>query len=408
MKIKSKLLLNTIVVALSGQYAMASEFVQIDPVALNDLKVELKENKAVPLISDRYQDLLKDADKNLTKKNPSVMDKTIMPPSNDKHDYLSISRYWWPDSSKADGLPWIRKDGITNPDTQSDDVDRPRISRMSHAVYNLSLAYYLSGNEEYAEKAVSMVKTWFIDPETKMNPNLNYAQSVPGYNEGRRAGILDGRFIQTQILDSIKILENSKSWTKEDQEQMNTWLEQHLDWLTKSDIGIAGAKQTNNHGTWYRFQVSSLAYFLGEDDIVKQTINETKDSMKTQFATDGSQPEELARTRSFFYSGFNLNALSRVAIVADKFGDSIWQYQPEKGKSIKAGFNFILPVVHGEKWNYATPGIKLEYLIPALVKYNQYNPNDNFAKELQIITGYKGTDVQEVYNQLSILENNEM
>lgn len=408
MKLKSKLLFSTIALALSTQYVAASEFVQIDPIALEQLKIELNENKTDKLISDRYKVLLQDADVNLTKKNPSVMDKNFMPPSKDKHDYLSISRYWWPDTTKEDGLPWIRKDGITNPDTQTDDVDRPRISRMSHAVYNLSMAYYLSGDEKYADKAVSMVKTWFLDPETKMNPNLNYAQSVPGYNEGRRSGILDGRFIQTQILDSVKILENSKSWTKEEQTKMDAWLEQHLDWLTKSEIGIAGANQENNHGTWYRFQVSSLAYFLGEDDIVKQTINETKESMKTQFAKDGSQPEELARTRSFFYSGFNLNALSRVAIIADKFGDPIWQYQPENGKSIKAGFNFVLPVIHGEKWDYETPGIKPEYMIPALVKYNQYNLNDNFAEELQMITRYKGTDVQKVYNQLSMLENNEM
>ncbi|WP_199481009.1 alginate lyase family protein [Vibrio owensii] len=407
MKFKSSVLTTAIILTLSSQ-AMAGEFVQIDPVALNQLKTEIIKNRAASKITADYQVLVSKADKALTMKNPTVMDKKFTPPSKDKHDYLSISRYWWPDPSKEDGLPWIRKDGQTNPDTQTDDVDRPRISRMSHAVYALSLAYYISGDEKYADKASSMLKTWFLDPATKMNPNLDYAQSVPGNDQGRRAGILDGRFVQTSVLDSVKMLEGSKAWTATDDKQMDQWLEDHLTWLTKSKIGIDGAAQKNNHGTWYRFQVSALAYYLGEKDIADQTIEATKESMKTQFKSDGSQPEELARTRSFFYSAFNLNALSRVAIVADKLGEPIWQYQAGAGKSIQSGFDFVTPVVYGKKWDHATPGIELPYLIPALVKYNQFNPNNSYEKELKIITKYQGNDVQKVYNQLSILENNEM
>jgi len=405
--LKLKLLVASTAVALSSQ-VLASEFVQIDPVSLNQLKTELSQHQAVPKISEKYQALIAHANTDLNMKNPTVMDKTLIPPSKNKHDYLSISRYWWPDPSKADGLPWIRKDGQTNPDTQTDAVDRPRISVMGNTVYELSLAYYLSGDEKYAEKAASMLTTWFLDPETKMNPNLNYAQSVPGYDKGRRAGILDGRFVQTMVLDSVKMLENSKAWTPSDNKKMDQWLNAHLDWLIQSKIGISGAAQKNNHGTWYRFQVSSLAYYLGNKNVTQQTVNETKNSMNTQFAVDGSQPEELARTRSFFYSCFNLNALSRVAIVADKLGDPIWEYQPSEGKGIKAGFDFVMPVIHGKEWKYKTPGIKQDYCVPALVKYNQFNPASNYATELQMITKYKGKDVQKVYNQMSILENNEM
>ena len=405
--LKLNLLVASIAVALSSQ-VLASEFVQIDPVSLNQLKTELNQHQAAAKISAKYQALITHANTDLNIKNPTVMDKTLIPPSKNKHDYLSISRYWWPDPSKEDGLPWIRKDGQTNPDTQTDAVDRPRISVMGNTVYELALAYYLSGDEKYAEKSASMLKTWFLDPKTKMNPNLNYAQSVPGNDKGRRAGILDGRFVQTMVLDSVKMLEKSKAWTTNDDKKMDQWLNAHLNWLIQSKIGISGAAQKNNHGTWYRFQVSSLAYYLGNKNVTQQTINETKNSMNTQFAIDGSQPEELARTRSFFYSCFNLNALSRVAIVADKLGDPIWEYQPSEGKGIKAGFDFVMPVIHGKEWKHATPGIKQDYCIPALVKYNQFNPANNYATELQMITKYKGKDVQKVYNQMSILENNEM
>jgi len=241
-----------------------------------------------------------------------------------------------------------------------------------------------------------------------MNPNLDWAQIVPGKNQSRRAGILDGRFIQTMILDAVKMLEKSPTWSTEDDQQMDKWLQDHLTWLTTSKVGMDGAAQKNNHGTWYRFQVSSLAYYLNDRDIAQKAIDDTKKSMKTQFATDGSQPEELARTRSFFYSCFNLNALSRVAIVADKFGDPIWKYEPSAGKSIQAGFDFVMPVIHGKKWKFATPGIKEDYCIPAIVKYNQFNQDHNYKQELQMITKYQGKDVQKVYNQMAILDNKEM
>ena len=41
----------------------------------------------------------------------SVMDKQHVPPSGDKHDYMSLGPYWWPDPDKPDGLPYIRRDG---------------------------------------------------------------------------------------------------------------------------------------------------------------------------------------------------------------------------------------------------------------------------------------------------------
>lgn len=407
MKVKIKILVASVAIALSSQ-VIASEFVQIDPVSLDQLKTELSQKKASEETTQKYQQVIKQADTDLSMKNPTVMDKTFIPPSKDKHDYLSLSRYWWPDPTKEDGLPWIRKDGQTNPKTQTDDVDRPRISVMGNAVYGLALAYYLSGDDKYAEKSASMIKTWFLDPETKMNPNLNYAQSVPGNSKGRRAGILDGRFVQTMVLDAVKMLEKSNAWSNDDDKKMDEWLAAHLEWLTKSKIGIDGATQENNHGTWYRFQVSSIAYYLGDKAIAQESINATKDSMNSQFAEDGSQPEELARTRAFFYSCFNLDALGRVAIVADKLGDPIWQYQPSKGKGIKAGFDFLKPVIHGAEWDYPNQALKFEDCIPALVKYNQFNPDNNYVEELQIATKFKGKDVQKVYNQMFILENNEM
>ena len=189
--------------------------VQYDLEGLQKLKNELDSKVASAEVEKEYKRLLKQADKLLEIDNPTVIDKKIATPSKSKNDYLSISRYWWPDETKSNGLPWIRKDGETNPDTQTDAVDRKRLGLMSRSVETLSLAYFFSEDEKYAKKGISIINTWFIDKRTRMNPHLQYAQSVPGNPKSRRSGILDGRDIPVKVLDGITLISKSKFWKPE-------------------------------------------------------------------------------------------------------------------------------------------------------------------------------------------------
>lgn len=387
----------------------AGQFVQIDEAALASLKSQVEQDKTSEAVKAVYTQVIKDADSLLDIKNPTVMDKEFFPPSKDKHDYLSLSRYWWPDETKDDGLPWVRKDGQTNPDTQTDKVDRPRIGVLTQGVYTLGVAYYLTGDEKYAEKGVSMIRTWFLDPDTKMNPNLEYAQSVPGYNEGRRSGILDGRLIPQKVLDSVMLFSKSKQWTEQDDTKMDAWLNEYLTWLTQSDLGKEGAKQTNNHGSWYKFQVLSLAWYLGKDDLVKSSIEGVEQNLATQFAEDGSQPHELERTRSYFYSTFNLEPLTRMAIIAQKAGHPIWNEKTEQGNSLKTGIDYLVPAVEGKPWKYQTPGLDFAYLLPLLARIEHYTGTQEYDAVIKkIVTEMKqrdnlNGDPKEIYQEIGLL-----
>lgn len=61
----------------------------------------------------------------------------------------------------------------------------------------LCLEYYFSEEEKYAERAVLLLNTFFLDEETKMNPNINYAQFIRGSQNksqlGRGEGIISSR-----------------------------------------------------------------------------------------------------------------------------------------------------------------------------------------------------------------------
>ena len=193
----------------------------------------LKKNKAAIAIKDAallpaYKKLLKDADKALKEGPFSVMEKKNNPPSGDKHDYMSLAPYFWPDPSKPDGLPYIRKDGQTNPEVKEykDKEYQPKLCEM---VNTLGLAYYFSNDEKYAEHAATLLKVWFLNPETKMNPNLNFGQAIKGVNTGRGAGLIDVRHYM-KLIDAIGLLHRSKHWTEKDQQGMKDWFAAFLHW----------------------------------------------------------------------------------------------------------------------------------------------------------------------------------
>lgn len=363
----------------------AQTLLLMDESALSEVKQRVQSGQLNEAQKETLKSFLKKADKLIKAENPSVMDKTLLPPTKDKHDYLSISRYWWPDPAKEDGLPWIRKDGVTNPDTQTEAVDRPRLSRMVKGVKQLSLAYYLTGEKHYAEKASAMVRTWFLDEKSKMNPHLSFAQSVPGYPKSRRSGILDGRLIPQHVLDSLTLIAGSGAWSEVDQAQMEAWLRAYLNWLTQSKVGKQGAEQTNNHGSWYKFQVAALASYLGDKATLASIVEQTKQSFNDQFDVKGVQAHEVARTRSYFYSCFNLSAMLSVAMVAEKAGMPFWQHVTKDNKSLKLGIDYLIPVLEGQKWPHRAKKVLPKDMIMVLSLAKGRYPETKYDQHLEAL-----------------------
>jgi hypothetical protein len=296
-------------------------------------------------------ELFKDAGKSLRVAPVSVMEKQQLPPSGDKHDYLSIAPYWWPDSTKPDGLPYIRRDGEINPERYTVG-DRERLGTMIKSVWNLALAYYISGEDQFADHASKFLRTWFLNPETRMSPHLKFAQFIRGENDGRGAGIIDTYGFR-QVLDAVGLLEGARGWTQSDLEGMKRWFDEYLIWLMESDNGKDEAKTKNNHGSTYTVQVSCIALFVGKDSVAEELIKMTKRRIAAQIKPDGSQPEELVRTKSWNYSMLNLEALVQLAWLGDRFGENIWTYTTHDGRSIKKAIQYLLPSALGmKKWRH--------------------------------------------------------
>jgi len=305
------------------------------------VRQQLRHHHAAPHTTEAYRHLLEAADAALKKNDLSVTDKGMTPPGGSKHDYLSLSAYWWPDDRKTDGLPWIRKDGQVNPASKNDQSDGVRLADFTARVQNLTLAWYFSGEQKYADKAASLLRTWFIAPQTRMNPNLNFAQGVPGISAGRNAGVLDGRYFSTRIVDSLVLLQGNRAWQDHDEQQMRTWLQDYLRWLQGSAIAKKESRTENNHGNWYLTQVAGIAGYLGDNALVRDMAQRMENKLDLQLKPDGTQPAELARTRSFHYSYFNLQAISLMAVLAHKHGIDLWHYQTPQGGSLLRSLDFM-------------------------------------------------------------------
>ena len=295
--------------------------------------------------------LEKDAQAALAIAPMSVMDKAITPPSGDKHDYVSQAPYWWPDPSKADGKPYIRKDGQRNPEINAI-TDRDSLGRLGAAVTTLSLAYAYTGREDYAAHAARLVRTWFLDPATRMNPHLQFGQDIPGINQGRGIGIIETRSLP-ELLDGVLLLAGSPSWTKADDDSLQAWMRAYLSWLVESTHGREEAKNGNNHETWYDVQVAGLALYTGQVDVARRTVEGARARVARQIEPDGRQPRELERTQSWHYSQFNLAAFMDLASLGRHVGVDLWNYRTEDGRSIRGAVDFLVPYAAGERpWSY--------------------------------------------------------
>lgn len=293
--------------------------------------------------------MVKGADASLDAPVYTVTGKPFTPPSGDKHDYMSLSTYWWPDPSKPDGLPYIRKDGQFNPEREK--YDLPTLENFSAAVENLSLAYYFTGDERYATKCAGLIRAWCVDPATRMNPNLTYAQFVPGNPKPRNSGLIDGGRLK-RVVDAVGFLKGSPSWTDADDKATREWFGKLLTFITTTKQGKDELNAKNNHGTWCHVQAATYALFLGDKEKARSLLEDDfKKRIDSQIKADGSQPEELARTLSFHYSRFNLFALMDEADLGDRVGLDLWNYKTSDGRSIRTALDYLVPTATGDaKW----------------------------------------------------------
>lgn len=327
---------------------------------LQAVKTSIGENS---IKQQQLAELTKRANQWLTKPINSVVAKQQSTPCDNPHEYMSMASYYWPDPSKPDGLPYIRKDGQRNPANEQV-PDHTSINEWISAVTTLGWTYYFTGDEKYAKRAVSFLKFWCIDSATYMLPNLNHAQIIRGIDTGRGIGIIDIHLLPN-LLEATQLLEKYQAYDEKDKNLVKSWFANLLNWLQTSENGRQEMLTKNNHKTYYELLIASLSIYLSNQTLANEVFQNAKKLIVTQIDSLGLQALETERTNGLSYSIFNLTAWVQLATLAQQKGIDLWNYPNPENARIKLAINYVFPYI-------------LEKQIWPLQQINALQPDDFF------------------------------
>lgn len=324
------------------------------------LAPRLRAQSSAPLITAAEIATL-DHNRILTAANKALAEKPITitashSPRSDggPHDYFSEGDYWWPDPKNPNG-PYIRRDGMSNPDNFND--HREALIRLSLLVPQLTAAWLLGHDKKYAEHAVEHLRAWFVTPETRMNPNLTYAQAIHGVSPGRGTGVIDTLHL-VEVARAIRHLENSPALSAAEAATIKQWFADYTAWMIGSKNGKEEEIAKNNHGTCWVAQVASFAALTGNAEAMALCRKRYRENLlPDQLGPDGSLPLELARTKPYSYSLFDLDILAVVCHIASDKSDDLWHFHaPNRDKydTYQKAVDFYFPYIADKsKWPFA-------------------------------------------------------
>jgi len=258
------------------------------------------------------------------------------------HDFFSEGDYWWPDPNNADG-PYIQRDGMSNPDNFVD--HRRYLMRLSIQVPALAAAWKITKDARYARKAASHLRAWFINDDSRMNPNLQYAQAIHGRFTGRGIGIIDTIHL-VEVAQSIQVLQPSRALSAAELKQVRRWFSDYLTWMTTSKNGTDERDARNNHGTCWVMQVAAFADLVGDKKLLEYCRDRFKSVLvPNQIAIDGSFPEEKRRTKPYGYSLFNLDAMTTICRILSTPADNLWTFSLADGRGVARAVAYMYPYI---------------------------------------------------------------
>jgi hypothetical protein len=286
--------------------------------------------------------VLRDANRHVTEKPRTVTASTSPRSAGGKHDFFSEGDYWWPDP-KNPGGPYIRRDGMSNPNNFDD--HRKYLLAFSVQMSALTSAWVLTKDRRYSDHAIEHLNAWFVDAQTRMNPNLQYAQAIHGRTTGRGTGIIDTIHL-VEVARATQVLHAHGVLSANEFAPIKAWFADYVNWMENSTNGKAERDAQNNHGTCWAMQIGSFSTLTGDGERQEEIRTRyRKVLLPNQMAENGSFPRELARTKPYSYSLFNLEAMSAICEILSGDANDLWHFELADGRGMRKGLEFMVPYI---------------------------------------------------------------
>lgn len=275
------------------------------------------------------------------------------------HDYYSNGDYWWPNPHTPNGLPYVRRDGESNPGNFH--AHRILLRRMRSRVACLTATYRITGEQRYASHAIRLLDAFFVNEHTRMNPHLLYAQAVPGICDGRGIGVIDTLHL-IDVAAAVQLLQRSHLCLEDSHvlQHVSAWFGNYLQWMNEHPQGVEERNEPNNHGLCWYVQAAAFARLTGQHGMLDWCREQYKTKLLAeQMDIDGSFPRELSRTKPYAYSLFTLDNFITLTHLLTTPEDNLWKFQLSDGRGIEKGIAFLLPYIENKQsWPY---GRDVEY-----------------------------------------------
>ncbi|MBC8006208.1 MAG: alginate lyase family protein [Verrucomicrobia bacterium] len=339
----------------AGSFDPGKKSIQMKPYATAENTgpeyLQRKDNLAKQVIENIREETIEKANQLIKEKPVTVTASSCIRSAGKKNDFYSEGDYWWPDPANPTG-PYIQKDGQTNPDNFV--AHRLAMIRLSEIAATHTSAWILSGDQKYANQVLIHLNAWFVDPATRMNPNMLYAQAIWGRFTGRGIGLIDAYHL-VEVIRSVKMLEEKGGLSTDQLKPVKAWFGDFLTWMTTHSYGIDEMNARNNHGTCWVVTAAAMADLTQNKEVRELCIDRFKTVfLPSQMSEDGSFPLELKRTKPYGYSLFNMDAMCNLAEILSTPDDNLWEFQTPDGKSLKKGMEYIYPYITDKsKWPFA-------------------------------------------------------
>jgi len=223
---------------------------------------------------------------------------------------------------------------------------------MRDAVAALAAAYKITGDDRYVTKAVELLRVFFLEPQTRMNPHLKYAQAIPGKTPGRGIGIIDALHL-IEVPPAIQAMQKSSAFSPEVLTGLKQWFGELAEWMVTSKNGREEAATKNNHTVAFYLQLAVYAGFTGDEVKLAECRRQFKEAfIPNQMAADGSFPAELKRTKPYGYSIFQLDNMATLCQVLSSDRDNLWTFELADGRGIRKAMAYLYPFLADKsKWS---------------------------------------------------------
>ncbi len=235
--------------------------------------------------------------------------------------------------------------------TDADRTDYSNALQMSHAIRDLGMAYAFTGDDRYAQKAISLLDHWCLDPETAMYPS--------GRNHGEAYFSIEIYITIPTMIYGASFLSGHEAWaeTHGGEAAFRAWVE-----AFRQDLE-AGREQNrytgvvkNNIFAWWIFSRATAAAYLDDRDALDTAFDDWRSGALDQITEDGLLEYERQREDGLQYSMYGLKALTMTAEIARHYDEDLYDYRtadvPETSALKRAFTYYARYVASSDGWEW--------------------------------------------------------